>query len=529
MYVPRSWTTDPDRCRAAGLGEETAFAAKPELAARMIGRFPDAGHQVGRVPGDEVYGGDPKPRSALGERKIGYVLAVACSAEVTTGAGKFRADALAAKVPRRAWQKLPAGAGAKGHRFCDWAVIDLDGTRSGSRRLLIRRSRSTGELAHCRCCSPAVVPLAGLVRVAGSRWRVEGFFQSGKGLATLDEHQVRRYAAWSRWVTLAVLAHAFLAVVRGTAPQAPRPPWSPPPGRPATTGPVNPPTPRTSWERAGRECGGFADARTPGSAPAPTPRPAPAPRRPTGGGSGADRRTHPCRTATDRRHPRRPRPADRASGPPRHPPGDPVGVPRRGPGTPLPAGRGPWQPDALYAARHPDPEAGEPGVLVTRVGRTVSGMPDEHVTEMAGVSGCTDRKPAAIPAHRSEAARERPLPKTLSRLPSAEREAGSPRRRTSPSSAGGRHRPPAPKTGHRRGRRPPAHRHAGRTTRAPVSPNTPATPAARRRTAANLPQSARRAAAKYEWSAAAWRRVEWRERLWRNSAKRRSWEAGWPA
>ena len=35
-----------------------------------------------------------------------------------------------------------------------------------------------------------------------------------KGLAGLDEHQVRRYASWSRWVTLTMLAHAFLAVVR---------------------------------------------------------------------------------------------------------------------------------------------------------------------------------------------------------------------------------------------------------------------------------------------------------------------------
>jgi SRSO17 transposase len=76
------------------------------------------------------------------------------------------------------------------------------------------RNRSTGELAYYRCYSPAAVPLTTLVRVAGSRWRVEEFFQSGKGLAALDEHQVRRYSSWSRWVTLAMLAHAFLAVVR---------------------------------------------------------------------------------------------------------------------------------------------------------------------------------------------------------------------------------------------------------------------------------------------------------------------------
>jgi hypothetical protein len=121
---------------------------------------------------------------------------------------------LARKVPKRAWQKLSAGAGAKGHRYCDWAAIDLADPAPDSRQLLIRRNRSTGELAYYRCYSPAPVPLTTLVRVAGSRWRVEEFFQSGKGLAGLDEHQVRRYASWSRWVTLAMLAHAFLAVVR---------------------------------------------------------------------------------------------------------------------------------------------------------------------------------------------------------------------------------------------------------------------------------------------------------------------------
>ncbi|MFD5781522.1 IS701 family transposase [Streptomyces sp. NPDC058220] len=214
LYVPRSWTSDPDRCRVAGLGEDTTFATKPELAARMVARFLDAGHRAAWVAGDEVYGGNPKLRTALEERSTGYVLAVACSHEVATAAGKFRADTLAKKVPKRGWQKLSAGAGAKGHRYYDWAVIDLVDPRPGSRQLLIRRNRSSGELAYYRCYSPTAVPLTELVRVAGSRWRVEEFFQSGKGLAGLDEHQVRRYMSWSRWVTLSVLAHAFLAVVR---------------------------------------------------------------------------------------------------------------------------------------------------------------------------------------------------------------------------------------------------------------------------------------------------------------------------
>ncbi len=114
LYVPRSWTTDPDRCRAAELGEEAGFAAKPDLATRMITQFLGAGHHASWVAGDEVYGGNPTLRAALEERGTGYVLAVACSHEVTTRAGKFRADTLVKELPKRAWQKLSAGAGRRG-------------------------------------------------------------------------------------------------------------------------------------------------------------------------------------------------------------------------------------------------------------------------------------------------------------------------------------------------------------------------------------------------------------------------------
>ena len=56
LYLPESWTSDPDRCRAAGIPEGTAFTTKPKLARRMIARALDAGAPAGWVTGDEVYG-----------------------------------------------------------------------------------------------------------------------------------------------------------------------------------------------------------------------------------------------------------------------------------------------------------------------------------------------------------------------------------------------------------------------------------------------------------------------------------------
>lgn len=82
--------------------------------------------------------------------------------------------------------------------------------------MLIRRNNTTGELAYYRCYAPVPVPLATLVRIAGRRWNVEESFQASTGLAGLDQHQVRRWNSWHRWTILAMLAHAFLAVLAAT-------------------------------------------------------------------------------------------------------------------------------------------------------------------------------------------------------------------------------------------------------------------------------------------------------------------------
>jgi SRSO17 transposase len=213
LYLPRSWTTDPDRCAAAGIPGDTTFATKPQLAQRMITRTRAARVPFGWVSGDEVYGSNGPLRTWLEDQKIRYVMAVSRDHQVPAGAGHtLRADTLATRLPKQAWQRLSAGIGAKGHRYYDWAFATITTSGPGRRWLLIRRHRRTRELAFYRCYAPQPVPLATLVHVAGRRWTVEENFQATKGLAGLDEHQVRRWNSWHRWVTLAMLAAAFLTV-----------------------------------------------------------------------------------------------------------------------------------------------------------------------------------------------------------------------------------------------------------------------------------------------------------------------------
>jgi SRSO17 transposase len=223
LYLPRSRTCDKARCAAAGIPEGTVFATRPRLARAMIGRALDAGTPAAWVTGDEVYGADPGLRADLERRQAGYVLAVAATCRVTTGAGSCQARQIAARLPRRAWQRYSAGQGAKGHRYYHWAWLATDPGRPGHHWLLIRRSRRTGELAFYRCYSPRPVPLAILVKVAGTRWTTEENFQAGKGLTGLDEHQVRRWGSWYRWTTLAMLALAFLSIAAATEHASPPP------------------------------------------------------------------------------------------------------------------------------------------------------------------------------------------------------------------------------------------------------------------------------------------------------------------
>ena len=220
LYLPRSWAQDPRRCDDAGIPtERTNFATKPALARSLLDRAVTAGVPASWVTADEVYGADPTLRAAIRAHHLGYVLAIAANRYVPTHAGKTRVDRLPAMVPKRAWQKHSAGAGSHGHRYYSWAWIPLpaeDPTDTGYHYVLIRRNDKTRELAYLRCYSPRPATLHTLVRVAGQRWRIEESFQTAKGLTGLDQHQVRRWTSWHRWTTLAMLAHAFLAVACAT-------------------------------------------------------------------------------------------------------------------------------------------------------------------------------------------------------------------------------------------------------------------------------------------------------------------------
>ncbi|MEU1180827.1 hypothetical protein ABZ464_24865 [Streptomyces sp. NPDC005820] len=73
------------------------------------------------------------------------------------------------------------------------------------------------EVAYYLAFAPYGATVAELVRVAGSRWAIEECFQAAKNECGLDQYEVRRYVGWYRHITLAMLAHGFLAAMTAHA------------------------------------------------------------------------------------------------------------------------------------------------------------------------------------------------------------------------------------------------------------------------------------------------------------------------
>ena len=230
LYLPKSWTDDPARLKAAHVPDDVGFATKPRLAAGMIERALAASVPFAWVAADTVYGVGEVER-VLRRASKGYVLGV-------TGDHLFQswdkpkpvagsASAIAEALQPSDWQRLSAGAGTKGPRLHDWAYLELadleaevfDAEKPGlwTRGLLIRRHIADGNLAFFTTWCPAGTPIETLASVEGHRWAIEDSFETTKNELGLDHNESRSWHGWHRHVSLVMLGFAMMAAIRHRA------------------------------------------------------------------------------------------------------------------------------------------------------------------------------------------------------------------------------------------------------------------------------------------------------------------------
>jgi SRSO17 transposase len=169
LYLPEACAADEEHRELADVPDEVMFATKPQLAGALLDRAQSRGICAAFVAGDEVSGGRELRRS-LRQRAMGYVLAVRANHVVTASPGPtMTAAAAAGMIPAHAWHRMRTGAGTKGTRHYDWAMLEVasddtpGGHEDGHSVLLARRHRYTGQLSYYRCWTPGPVPLSRLI------------------------------------------------------------------------------------------------------------------------------------------------------------------------------------------------------------------------------------------------------------------------------------------------------------------------------------------------------------------------------
>ncbi len=220
LYLPRGWTDDPERCREAGIPETVRFATKLTLAQRMLARAFAAGVPAGWVVADSAYGRSHAFRRWLEERECAYALMVPNTHAVRYQGRRQTVAKLVERLPDDVWKTVTVGAEAPSADRQVWTCLPLsEACGPGMRRwLLIRRKGDDGsEPAYYLAYGPEDTSEAELLRACGVRWQIEECFAQAKGEVGLDQYEVRTWDAWHRFVTLCLLAHAGLVVMRRAA------------------------------------------------------------------------------------------------------------------------------------------------------------------------------------------------------------------------------------------------------------------------------------------------------------------------
>ena len=238
LYLPESWTSDPERCAAAGVPDESrSYRSKTALALDLMERSLERGHlKAGWVAADDAFGMSPSFRDGLTALGMRYVLDVPAGFTVwptepewstpayrgrggpakprLVGGQRRTMEERSAQLPEDAWEEITVAQGSQGprsYRFSAQRVRPTTKRKPGEINWAVyRRNLDGSEPRYYLSNAPEDTPLEILARVGGSRWRIETEFETEKSDVGLDEYETRTWAGWHHHVALCLLGGAFL-------------------------------------------------------------------------------------------------------------------------------------------------------------------------------------------------------------------------------------------------------------------------------------------------------------------------------
>jgi SRSO17 transposase len=218
LYVPQDWCEDATRRAKAKIPDKVTFQTKPQLALTMLQRAWAEGIPLQWVVGDSAYGNASLLREAIAAAGRYYVLEIPKAVRVRSVSGTLEtAETFSATLPTTAWTCYALTLSEQGLRESDWTAQRVSTTTDdlGEQWLVIRRTRSSPpDVTYFLSNAPLETTLDTLAQVAGSRYHVEHLLEEAKGSAGLGQYEVRHWHSWYRHMTLALMAHSWLTLIR---------------------------------------------------------------------------------------------------------------------------------------------------------------------------------------------------------------------------------------------------------------------------------------------------------------------------
>lgn len=232
LYLPKEWTKDRARCKAAGIPKDVKFRTRHQLTLEMLD---ECGQRLPHswVAGDDEMGRPSSFRRELQDRGERYLLAVPSNTLVRdldvpspeySGRGRrpmspfSRLDRWRAALPEAAWTRIDVRDGEKGPLVVEvvkrrvQARTETGGTAPEELLFVTRERQTDNTFKHDYYLSNGNpdVPLKELARVTRAAHRVEECIKNAKSEAGLADYQVRNWIAWHHHQTLSMLAAWFL-------------------------------------------------------------------------------------------------------------------------------------------------------------------------------------------------------------------------------------------------------------------------------------------------------------------------------
>jgi SRSO17 transposase len=232
LYMPRSWTDDPSRRRAARVPESLEFKTKPQLALEMIRRAVKVKVPRGVLLADSAYGTSVDFRDGVRDVGLHYAVGVdpKTSLWLLDDDSNPSAGPVAARDVAEALDELGE------FRRCTWregTKADLsarfvarrvvaaydDASRPLDRReelwLLIEWRDGESEPSNYFLSSlPKRMTKKQLIRIVMQRWRTERIYQDLKGELGFDHFEGRSFPGWHHHVSVVMCCFAFVIAER---------------------------------------------------------------------------------------------------------------------------------------------------------------------------------------------------------------------------------------------------------------------------------------------------------------------------